>query len=216
MNDAEGFDLSDPSRRAEIADEPNPRAVGFPLPVGIRDAAPQTQVQGDPQRRAPAPPPRRALAISSASAGERPSGFQRAMNALRLALPLVQRVLPLLDGNVGTAVSNLLSPHLQAAPPPPPVDLAPIEDGLAELRAQHRELRNQVVEQNLSLKRVQDQLQMVREATDSNTLEQQKLLVDLKAVGKKVNLFAYFALTLLGLSVLLNVYLFLLIRHILP
>jgi hypothetical protein len=216
MNDAESLDLSDPGRRTETADEPNPRAVGFPLPVGIQGAAPQTQVQGDPQRRAPVPPPRRALTTTSASAGERPSGFQRAMNALRLALPLVQRVLPLLDGNVGTAVSNLLTPLPQAAPPPPPVDLAPIEDGLAGLRAQHRELRNQVVEQNLSLKRVQDQLQMVREATDTNTLEQQKLFVDLKAVGKRVNLFAYFALTLLGLSVLLNVYLFLLIRHILP
>jgi len=216
MNDAESLELSDQGRRAETADEPNPRAVGFPVPAGIQGAAPQTQSQGDPQRFAAVPPPRRALAHSSASAVEQPSGFQRAMNALRLALPLVQRVLPLLDGNVGTAVSNLLSPHLQAPPPPPPVDLAPIEDGLAELRSQHRELRNQVVEQNLSLKRVQDQLQMVREATDSNALEQQKLLGDLKAVGKKVNLFAYFALTLLGLSVLLNVYLFLLIRHILP
>jgi hypothetical protein len=137
------------------------------------------------------------------------------MNALRLTLPLIQRVLPLLDGNVGTAVSNLLNPHLQT-PPPPPVDLAPIEDGLAELRTLHRELRNQAVEQNSLLKRVQDQLQMVREATDHNTLKQQELLADLKAVGKKVNLFAYFALSLLGLSVLLNVVLFLQIRHILP
>jgi hypothetical protein len=215
MNDSEGFDLNGPGRRVENADAPNPRAVGLPLPIGIRGATPQTQAQNDPQRLTTVPPPRRALANLSASAGERPSGFQRAMNALRLTLPLVQRVLPLLDGNVGTAVSNLLNPHLQT-PPPPPVDLAPIEDGLAELRTQHRELRNQAVEQNSLLKRVQDQLQMVREATDHNTLKQQELLADLKAVGKKVNLFAYFALSLLGLSVLLNVVLFLQIRHILP
>ena len=215
MNDSEGFDLNGPGRRVENADAPNPRAVGFPLPIGIRGATPQTQVQGDPQHLTTVPPPRRALAHSSASAGEQPSGFQRAMNALRLTLPLIQRVLPLLDGNVGTAVSNLLNPHLQT-PPPPPVDLAPIEDGLAELRTLHRELRNQAVEQNSLLKRVQDQLQMVREATDHNTLKQQELLADLKAVGKKVNLFAYFALSLLGLSVLLNVVLFLQIRHILP
>jgi hypothetical protein len=216
MNDSEGFDLNGPGRRVENADAPNPRAVGFPLPIGIRGATPQTQVQGDPQHLTTVPPPRRALAHSSASAGEQPSGFQRAMNALRLTLPLIQRVLPLLDGNVGTAVSNLLNPHLQAPPPPPPVDLAPIEDGLAELKIQHRELRNRVVEQSSSLKRVEDQLQMVREATDRNKLEQQELLVDLKAVGKKVNLFAYFALSLLGLSVLLNVILYLQIRHILP
>jgi len=56
----------------------------------------------------------------------------------------------------------------------------------------------------------------VREATDRNTLEQQELLGDLKSVGRKVNFFAYFALSLLGLSVLLNVALFLRIWRILP
>jgi len=40
-------------------------------------------------------------------------------------------------------------------------------------------------EQNSSLKRVEDQLEMVREATDRNTLEQQELLEDLKAVGQQ-------------------------------
>ena len=71
-------------------------------------------------------------------------------------------------------------------------------------------------EQNSSLKRVEDQLEMVREATDRNTLEQQELLEDLKTVGNKVNTFALFALGLLAVSIVLNVLLYLHIRRVLP
>jgi chromosome segregation ATPase len=87
---------------------------------------------------------------------------------------------------------------------------------MARLQVQHRELRDQIVEQNTSLKKVEDQLQQVREATDRNTLEQQELLEDLKSVGTKVNIFAYIGLALLGVSVLLNILLFLQLRHLLP
>jgi hypothetical protein len=145
-----------------------------------------------------------------------PSGIQRAVAALRAALPFVQRILPLLDGNIGTAVSNILSPHHHAPPPPPPVNLTPLQEGLAELQNQHRELRDQVVEQNGSLKRVEDQLEMVREATDRNTLEQQELMEDLKVVGSKVNVFALVALGLLAISLILNIVLYLHILRVLP
>jgi hypothetical protein len=142
--------------------------------------------------------------------------LQRAVSALRAALPFVQRILPLLDGNVGTAVSNILTPHPHTPPPSPPVNLEPIEDGLAELQMQHLDLRNQIAEQNTSLKRVEDQLELVREATDRNTLEQQELLEDLRGVGNKVNRFALIALALLAVSILLNLVLYLHIQRVLP
>jgi len=206
------------------ADESVPRAIGSPLPTGFRAASQWSEVHEDPQRPMPAPAPRRALPPSSAPPPNHPSTLQRAVNVFRTAMPYVQRILPLLDGNVGTAVSNMLAPRPHTPPPPSaPVDLAPIrttltglQSGLTELQTQNRELRSQVVEQNSSLKKVEDQLQHVREATDRNTLEQQELLGDLKSVGRKVNFFAYFALSLLGLSVLLNVALFLRIWRILP
>lgn len=131
-------------------------------------------------------------------------------------MPFVQRILPLLDGNVATAVANIMTPQQKPPAPAPPVDLVPIQNSLADLRIQQRTLRDQVVEQNASLKKVGDQLQHVREATDRNTLEQQELLGELKTVGKRVNLFAFLALALLGISVLLNVVLYLQIRHIIP
>jgi t-SNARE complex subunit (syntaxin) len=134
-------------------------------------------------------------------------------------MPIVQRLLPLLEGNVLTAVSNMLTPRPQAAPPPPKVDLAPLESSLAEMQTQHRGLREQVIEQNASLKRVEDQLEMVREATDRNTLEQQELLEDLKTFSSKVKVVAIVAIVGIGvlvISVVLNLILFMHIERVLP
>jgi hypothetical protein len=145
-----------------------------------------------------------------------PSGVQRFISGVRATLPFIQRILPLLDGNIGTAVSNLIAPPAHRLAPPPPVDLAPIEQGISSLQAQQHELRTQVADQNTSLKRVEDQLEMVREATDRNTLEQQELLEDLKGIGNKVNIFAMIAILLLVVSVMVNVILYLHIKRVLP
>jgi len=142
---------------------------------------------------------------------------QRAVSMLRNALPFVQRLLPLLDGNIATTVSSLLtSRHHQQAQPSAKLDLVPIEDGLAELQTQHQNLRDQVMEQNTSLKRVEDQLEMVREATDRNTLEQQELLEDLKAFGNKVKFVVVIALLLVAVGFVMTLALFLHIQRVLP
>jgi hypothetical protein len=131
-----------------------------------------------------------------------PSNLQRALGGLRAALPYVHKILPLLDGQVITTVANLLAPR---PVPPAPVNLAPLEGGMVELQTRHRELREQVAEQNASLKRVEDGLDMVREATDRNTLEQQELLVDLKKVSRRVTIFAVTMFVLLAASIAANV-----------
>lgn len=173
-------------------------------------------------------PPQRVLDSSSSTAapGEPATRFQRTKGAMRMAIPLVQRLLPLLDGNIGSAVSNLLNPHLPAPPPAPPVNLAPIENGLAELHAVHRDLRGHVLEQNLSLQRVEEQLELVREATDRNALAQQELMAELhvvghrveelKAMSQKAKVFALVILGLLVLSIAFNALLLLHFRRLLP
>ena len=222
MSDSEGFGLNRPKiprRWGTNPDQPHPSAVGSPLPVGGGGASRLSQPSGDTQHFTTAPPPPgRSLASSSAdSPQDLPTSLQRALSAVRTWLPFVQRILPLLDGNFGTAVSNILTPYPQHTPPPSPqVNLEPIEDSLTELQTQHLDLRNQVAEQNTSIKRVEDQLELVREATDRNTLEQQELLEDLKGVGNKVNVYALVALALLVISVLLNVILYLHIQRVLP
>jgi hypothetical protein len=207
--------LTATSELAQPTQMPQPRAVGSPLPMGAAINTQPAQSQGEPRRLTSVPPPERALANKPVPS-EQPSTLQRAANMIRAAMPFVQRILPLIDGNIATTVSNILVPQRPAAPPAPTANLAPIEAGLTELRAQHRELRDQFVEQNSSLKRVEDQLEMVREATDRNTLEQQELLEDLKAVGGKVNIVALVAIGLLAFSVLLNLLLYMHIQRVLP
>ena len=210
MNEPESIDSFDRDPLSPRS-APQLRPIGSPLPVGsgrrpLSSPAPGNRIQ--------APPPGRALPGSTSV--EVPSGAQRAMNAFRTVMPLVQRLLPLLEGNVLTAISNVLTPRPQAPPPPPKVDLTPFQEGLAELQTQHRGLRDQVMEQNASLKRVEDQLEMVREATDRNTLEQQELLEDLKIFSGKVKVVAVIGIGVLVIGFVLNLILFLHIQRVLP
>jgi hypothetical protein len=196
------------------AREPLPRAVGSPLPIGNSAKSPLS-VNGEGPGRTSTPPPGRALSVAAQSESESSSGMQWALGVMKQAVPFVQRLLPLLDGQIATAVANLLArPHAPA--PPPRVDLQPIENSVTELHRQQRDFKDQLADHNMALKRVEDHLGMVREATDRNTLEQQELIEDLKAMGNRVNLLALLFLGLLVVSVLLNVFLFLHIQRVLP
>lgn len=177
-----------------------PRAVGSPLPTGSTG-----------QNFRAAQHPGRSLPASSPDS----ENAQRAMGMLNAAVPFMQKLLPLIDNHFAGALANLFGPRANNAPPPS-VDLTPVQNQVSELQLQQLDLRSQVVEQNASLKRFEDQLEMVREATDRNTLEQQELIEDLKAVGNKVNLFAILLSLLLVISVLLNLVLFLHINKVFP
>jgi hypothetical protein len=148
------------------------------------------------------PSPVGSIAPSTAESAQPPSTLHRTIHALRRVVPLVQRLLPLLDGNVAATVVNVLTS--QSASPAPPVNLAPVEEGVTKLRAQNRELHDQLDEQNLALKRLEQHLEAVREAADRSALEQRQLLGALKKRGQKLNVFAFVALALLIISVLLN------------
>ncbi len=192
-----------------------PRAVGSPLPMGSSTKIQaSTRSEGQPGR-ANVPPPGRALSAPAPSDPDASSGMQWFAGVLKQALPFVQKLLPLLDGQIASAAANLLTarPH---TPPPPSLDLRPIENGLADLQLQQANFRDQLSDQNTTLKRVEDQLESVREATDRNTLEQQELIEDLKSITGKVNLLALLFLGLLVISIILNIFLFLHIQRVLP
>ncbi len=212
-NGLKDSDHAEPSHR-QNAHEASSRTIGSPLPMGSpgRSQVPAGHAPGRPGTT----PPGRALSTSAQAESEANSGMQWALGVMKQAVPFVQRLLPLLDGQIATAVTSLLAARPHTPPPAPKVDLQPLEHGLSELHLQQRELKDQIFEQNNSLKRVEDQLEMVREATDRNTLEQQELIEDLKTMGNRVNLLAILFLGLLVVSVLLNVFLFLHIQRVLP
>lgn len=229
-------DFVPPGKRSVASANHEPmrrRAFGAPLPVGGGGYAAESETgYGRPRESAPAAPqheePQEAAADEAPQApiAGLPAGVQRFLSS---ALPLVQKLLPLFDGHVATAVSNLMTPTAPAAPKNqgqampqqvvvrgPQVDLMPLEEGIHELQLQHGELRERMMEQNASIKRVEDQLDLVREATDRNTLEQQELFDDLKSVGTKVNVIALILLLLLMVSVTVNVLLFMHLNRVLP
>jgi hypothetical protein len=209
MNERESFDLRVEHTEAPQAPVMRPRAAESPLSTEVSSPAARFSEEEKDEQLTP-PPQNRASQDQTLEAAQSP-GVQRAVKILRSVLPLAQRLLPLLDGNIGTTVSNFLAPRPQPKAPHPPgdLDLAPIEDSLAKLRSQHHSLRLQVTEQNASLKRVEDQLEKVREATNRNTLEQQELQEDLKAFGKKVKIVVIFALVLAAASFCMTLVLFL-------
>ncbi len=177
-----------PADKDDLALLPTPIETAIPL----RPATPGRALSRPLQPTSPAGPP---------------SGFDRAMRIMQGVLPLAQKLLPLLEGNVASAVSNILGPPPMAQALR--VDLAPIEDDLKRMHMEQLDLRGKVVEQNTSLQRVAGQLEMVKEATDRNTLEQQELMEDLRRMRRRVSVFAWVALGLLGVSLLINVVLLL-------
>ena len=177
--------------------------------------AQRVAAQAQQARERPRETPTSNLPARITSGNERPSGLMRTLSALRSAMPIVQRLLPLLEGNVAKAVTNLLAPQHHDEPAPPPVDLVPVQRGLVEIQKQHRELREQIATQNVSLQRVEDQLSHVATATDRNTREQQELVEEIQLMGKRHSRFSTIAIILLLLSIAANVVIFLLMKHIL-
>lgn len=217
MSEPHDIEFREDDQQRNNVETLRPRAVGSPLAMGLSSRTPQGSLRGAPSLPEPAEQSEPASPNSPApeDSVDSPTSLQRAMNGLRMAWPFIQKILPLLDGQVVTALTNLLSPHphhtVQAQ-----VNLAPIENGLTELRTRHTELYDQMTEQNTSLKKVEERLEQVREATDRNTLEQQELMEDLKSVGRKVNRIAIVALLLLAMSIAVNVVLYLHIQKVLP
>ena len=219
MNDTGGrglYGLNEPSRKIPNRDEPPFRVPEPPLSPEDRASSPRPQNMEDTRRRRTAAPPQERALTNTPPSREPPSNLQRAVSALRATLPIVHQLLPLLGGSIGAAVSNVMGPYPQTVPHTTPINIEPIEDDVAELQTQHRDLRNRLLEHHASLKRVEDQLETVREAGDRNAREQEELAEDLQKMRTTVHRFAMIALALLVVSLLLNVGMFLHILHVLP
>jgi len=215
MSEPEPIESRDKIQEISRPAAPHARAVGSPLSMGGNHQQ-QPSVSSEVNRLASVPVPGRALPGPVST--DDSSGMQRAVGIARSIIPIVQRLLPLLDGNIATAVGNLLSHRAQPQPAPAAVkvNLAPLQESLTALQTQHHSLHEQVMEQNSALKRVEDRLEMVREATDRNTLEQQELLEDLKAFSSRVKFIAVIGIGLLGLGLVLELLMFFHLQRVLP
>jgi len=83
-----------------------------------------------------------------------------------------------LDGNVASAVANLLAPRLMG---PPAVDLAPLETSLVKVRGELALVQDKNAQQSVALKRIDDQLETMKDTLERTALEQREVA---EAVGK--------------------------------
>ena len=141
--------------------------------------------------------------------GEPPSGLNRTASALRTVVPLIQKLLPLLDGNVASAAANLLAPRL---PSRPVVDLAPLETSLLKLRGDVALIQDRNAQHDVAIKRVDDQLETMKDALERAAIEQREVSETLSNVRRSVRAFFVIGVVLLIVTVGLNVALFLTMR----
>lgn len=121
----------------------------------------------------------------------------RVLLQLRVLLPYLSRLVPLLDG----------SSHQSAA------QSQELHQGLADVQSGHRELRAHLQDQTVQMKRVEEQLERLRETTERNTLEQQELIEDLKSFAGTIKSLAFLGILLLLTNVGLVIYLVVRLRH---
>jgi hypothetical protein len=125
----------------------------------------------------------------------KPTTFERAVGMAKTVLPLVGKMLPLLEGNVVSAASNLLLNR-------PDVDLKPLEDSIASLQADQRALTFLTSEQKRALHRLEDEFDAVKEAVQKNAAEQAELIEGVAKLAKRTSSFMRLVIILLVLSML--------------
>ena len=150
-----GTEHSDQHNTRRISSDDPARFTGSPLPVGNASRLPHPP--GLPQGiQSP-----RATRAELQESGDLTANLQKAVLALRNAFPVLQKILPIMDSKASNPVASYLTTAPPATPPSIPEKL---ENHLVELREHQRELHTQIQEQNSSIQRVEDQLEMVREA----------------------------------------------------
>jgi hypothetical protein len=180
---AEAQPSAEPERTAGFVSGPQPLRPTVPL-----HAIPRP-VQTPIRRPEPQPKPR----------------FGRTMNALKTILPIVQRALPLLEGNVASAVANLLAPMPQSSR----VDLEPVERALRSVHTELEQLRGTHSEQTAALKRVDEQMAELKDAAERTADRQRELGDELHSLRRRMVVFAGVGLVLLAASVGASVFLIL-------
>jgi hypothetical protein len=192
----------------ELPDSNGPNAptreVGSLHRADEKPTPPNSSPQGKGKEAKPASrtveitPPAKALTRQGARP-QKPSGFGRAVGAVRAALPYVQKLLPLLDGNVAFAAANFLAPQGQH------VDLVPLESAVGRLQAEQRTQRGQILDQRASLQQVENELATVKAVTEQNAAHQRELAEHLLVTSRKLSRFTWIIIGLLTLSIAFNI-----------
>ncbi len=212
MIDPLGPDLTDPIAPArQVADivpefevpgsvsplRPKVRYANYDSPEALARPTPPQPVAAAPPYPTPKPVPT-ALARSSPNP-QKPTRFERAIGIAKTVLPLVGKMLPLLEGNVVSAASNLLLNH-----PAEQVNLRPLEESISRLQADHRALAFHTSEQKRTLCRLEDDFAALQESVQKNAADQAELIEHVAKLAKRTSAFMRLVVILLVVSILFS------------
>jgi hypothetical protein len=190
--------VSEPRAAPEAGRAPRPAKTmpaitGEPLPIPDKD------LKGDPSPSA-SKPVQTALA-RPAPPLHKPSKLERAMGVARTVLPLVGKMLPLLEGNVVSAAANLL------AGSPVEVDLKPLEQAISGLQSDQRALAFHTSEQKRALRRLEDEFATLQEAVQKQAEVQAELAGHMAKLAKRTASFNRLVVILLVVFTLFTAFL---------
>src|SRR5580704_1386348 len=166
------------------------------VPLPIPPAEPVTSTQPAPSPR-PKPGPLPASTALGRPMPPKPTKFERAVSVARTVLPIVGKMLPLLEGNFVSAASNLLANR-----PMHEVDLKPLEESISRLQSDHRALAFHSTEQKRALQRLEDELAALQETVQKNAADQAELIEHVAKLAKRTSSFMRLVTILLVVSIL--------------
>jgi len=177
--------LASPSRPSKPLSE---AASGSTLP-----AEPVAAVQPSPSSGLqPVSRPAPTALARSAPQPHKPTKLERAVGVARTVLPLIGKMLPLLEGNVVSAASNLLAHR-----PMHEVNLKPLEESIARLQADQRALAFHTSEQKSALRRLEDDFVALQETVRKNADDQAELIEQVAKFAKRTSSFMRLVIILL-------------------
>jgi hypothetical protein len=110
-----------------------------------------------------------------------PNAMWKALLQLKSVIPYVSRLLPLLDARLLPLLDLIGLGHGQNT------GLSKeLRENVTGIQTGQRELRVAVQDQALEIKRLEDQLSRLREATEKNNFEHAELVEDVKSIGSLI------------------------------
>ena len=183
------------SRRAEILAHKDAPLRIQEVPLPIAPGRPTASVQPASTPR-PEPGPRPTPTALARPTPPKPSKFERAISVARTVLPIMGKMLPLLEGNFVSAASNLF------ANPPHQVDLKPLEESISRLQADQRALAFHSTEHKRALQRLEDDFVVLQETVQKNAADQAELIEHVAKLAKRTSSFIRFVTILLVVFIL--------------
>lgn len=128
----------------------------------------------------------------------KPSKLERAVGIAKTVLPLVGNLLPLLEGNVVGAATNLIAnrPAVQE------IELKPLEEAIAKVQAEQRALAFHSGEHKRAIQRLEDEFAALQEAVRKNAADQAELIEQVAKLAKRTSGFMRMVTILLVISIL--------------